>query len=84
MSGFRKPHAPWQAPQRMYDLYDEDSLNTATHDTLGEGTPLIAWSKQLTVALENGTHFNYSPTQAVPKWVQRDQRHAYYGKCLLC
>eukprot|EP01045_Picozoa_sp_COSAG04_P019221 COSAG04_NODE_1848_length_5409_cov_7.118644_3_plen_198_part_00 len=31
MCGFRKPHAPWQAPQRMYDLYDEDTIEIATH-----------------------------------------------------
>ena len=79
MSGFRKPHAPWQAPQRMWDLYNDTVINTATHDTLGEGTPLIAWSHQLTVALANGTSFQYTPTQAVPKWVQQDQRRAYYA-----
>ena len=27
ISGFRDPHAPWAAPKRMYDLYDEDDID---------------------------------------------------------
>ena len=79
MVGFRDPHAPWAAPQRMYDLYDEASLAGPTHTTLDPSQPLIAWSDQLSVQLQNGTHFPFSPQHAVPDWVQRDQRHAYYA-----
>lgn len=46
---------------------------------LPTGTPLIAWSRQLGVSLENGTGFQYDPTHPVPDWVIRDQRHAYYA-----
>ena len=77
--GFRDPHAPWAAPQRMYDLYDEASLAGPTHKLLDASQPLIAWSQQLAVKLANGTSFPFSPTRAVPDWVQRDQRHAYYA-----
>lgn len=80
-SGFRKPHAPWQAPQRMYDLYQSTTLATATVDTWPTSSPLIGWSHQLTVELENGTKFQYDPFNAVPDWVQQDQRHAYYSAC---
>ena len=79
MVGFRKPHAPWQAPQRMYDLYDESKIEIAKHTTLPIGTNQIAWSNQLSVQLENGTGFRYDPYNAVPDWVTRDQRHAYYA-----
>lgn len=79
MSGFRKPHAPWQAPQRMYDLYNQSSLAVAEYKVLGKDTPLIAWSHQLGVQLENGTGFQYGPTEPVPDWVMQDQRHAYYA-----
>jgi arylsulfatase A-like enzyme len=50
-----------------------------THTVLPTGTNRIAWSDQLNVALENGTSFGYSPYAAVPDWVMRDQRHAYYA-----
>jgi iduronate 2-sulfatase len=78
-SGFRKPHAPWQAPQRMYDLYNESALHTADPDVFSSTAPLIAWSSELSVQLENGTRFPFSPFKAVPRWVQQDQRHAYYA-----
>jgi arylsulfatase A-like enzyme len=77
--GFRDPHAPWAAPQRMYDLYNESAIKGPAHPVIGEGTPLIAWSDQLSVQLANGTAFPFSPTHAVPDFVQRDQRHAYYA-----
>eukprot|EP00656_Telonema_subtile_P036124 TRINITY_DN40092_c0_g1_i1.p1 TRINITY_DN40092_c0_g1~~TRINITY_DN40092_c0_g1_i1.p1 ORF type:complete len:459 (+),score=126.85 TRINITY_DN40092_c0_g1_i1:86-1462(+) len=79
MSGFRDPHAPWAAPQRMYDLYNESAIAVASQQTLGQGSPLIAWSSQLSVQLQNGTHFPFAPDKAVPDWVARDQRHAYYA-----
>lgn len=78
-AGFRKPHAPWQSTQEMYDLYNTDDIRTATVDTFPPNSPLIAWSQQLRVALENGTSFPYSPFSPVPKWVQQDQRHGYYA-----
>ena len=31
MTGFRDPHAPWAAPQRMYDLYNTSDIATATN-----------------------------------------------------
>ena len=79
MVGFRDPHAPWAAPQRMYDLYDEAAILGPTYPTLDASQPLIAWSAQLSIQLQNGTHFPFSPTHPVPEWVQRDQRHAYYA-----
>ena len=79
MTGFRDPHAPWDAPQRMYDLYNVSAIQTATHQTLGTNVPLIAWSKQLNICLANGTSFPYTYDQPVPNWVQQNQRHAYYA-----
>ena len=79
MTGFRKPHAPWEYPARMWDLYADDEIATAAFDTLGRGTPQIAWSNQLNVQLENGSSYAYSPYSAVPEAVQRDQRRAYYA-----
>mgnify|MGYP006146140103 CR=1 FL=1 len=79
MVGFRDPHAPWAAPQRMYDLYNESEIAGPKHATLDASQPLISWSEQLSVQLQNGTRFPFSPHRAVPDWVQRDQRHAYYA-----
>lgn len=53
----------------------------AEHKTLPTGTPLIAWSRQLDVKLENGTQFPYDPENPVPDWVMQDQRHACRFSC---
>lgn len=72
-------HAPWQAPQRLYDLYNESELHIAQHKTLPLDAPLIAWANVFNVSLANGTYFTYGPEDPVPDWVMRDQRHAYYA-----
>ncbi len=77
--GFRDPHGPWASPERMTALYDEDSIAVAKFPTLGTDTPLIAWSSEWDVMLQNGTSFPFGPYKPVPDWVQRDQRHAYYS-----
>ena len=79
MTGFRDPHAPWAAPPRMYALYNESEIAVAKHPTLGKNSPLISWSQELSVQLENGTAFPYGPYSPVPSWVAADQRHAYYA-----
>lgn len=78
-SGYRKPHAPWEAPQEAWDLYNNTTIDTAAYDVFSNNTDLIAWSKQLTVELSNGTSFPFGPYSPVPKWVQQDQRRAYYA-----
>ena len=79
MTGFRDPHAPWAAPQRMYDLYNESAIAVPEHNVLDPTVPQIAWSHQLSVRLANGTDFPFGPYQAVPDWVNRNNRHAYYA-----
>jgi hypothetical protein len=66
----------------MYDLYNQSEIAVARHQVLPKGAPLIAWSHQLTVSLENGTSFHYDPFTAVPEWVMQDQRHAC-EECLM-
>ena len=65
--------------QRMWDLYNESAIQPAVHKTLDASVARIAGSKQLSVQLANGSKFEFSPDQAVPDWVMRDQRHAYYA-----
>ena len=65
--------------QRMWDLYNESAIQPAVHKTLDASVARIAWSHQLSVQLANGTKFQFSPDQAVPDCVMRDQRHAYYA-----
>lgn len=63
MTGFRDPHAPWAAPQRMYDLYNESTILPPQHKVLDPSVPQIAWSLQLSVQLANGTSFPFGPCE---------------------
>ena len=63
----------------MWELYNSSTIAIPTHKTLPTDAPLIAWSRQLNVELENGTGFFYDPEHPVPDWVMQDQRHAYYA-----
>ena len=68
--------------QHIWESTADSSFSVAPDprgDTLGRGTPQIAWSNQLNVQLENGSSYAYSPYSAVPEAVQRDQRRAYYA-----
>lgn len=78
-SGARKPHAPWETTQAMWDLYNNVTIETAVNNVFSNNTPLIAWSKQLDLRLANGTVYNYGPFSPAPQWVQQDQRRAYYS-----
>ena len=79
LAGFKKPHAPWSAPQRHYDQYNPSAIALPKHPTLPRGAPLVAWSRQLDVRLANGTSFRYDAHTPVPSWVMQDQRRAYYA-----
>ncbi len=41
-AGFRKPHLPFVAPKKYYDLYPEDSIILADNNHLPENAPEIA------------------------------------------
>lgn len=40
--GFRKPHLPFNAPQKYWDLYDPELLPEPSSDTFPEGAPELA------------------------------------------
>ena len=41
--GFQKPHLPFVAPQKYWDLYKRDEIELAKFQDLAEGTPKIAY-----------------------------------------
>jgi len=77
--GFRDPHAPWAAPKRIQDLYNGVDIAPAKNKVLDSSIPLIAWSSQLALKLENGTGFGFGYDHSPPDWVVEDQRRHYYA-----
>ena len=41
--GWQKPHLPFVAPQKYWDLYDRAAIDLSAFRTLAEGTPRIAY-----------------------------------------
>lgn len=41
--GYQKPHLPFVAPKKYWDLYDRDKIELAEFQKLGEGTPKFAY-----------------------------------------
>ena len=73
--GFIKPHSPYIAPKRYWDLYDEDKLALAENQTFPENVPSLAGHG-------SGELRRYTDQQKrgeIPDADQRRVRHAYYA-----
>jgi iduronate 2-sulfatase len=68
--GFWKPHLPFNAPKRWWDLYDPNSIPLAEHREWPEATPREAW--------HNGRELpEREPGTPVPDDQARQLRHGY-------
>jgi len=73
--GFLKPHLPFVAPKKYWDLYDPDSIPMPTIDHLPAGCPEFAGHS-------NGELHNYPGVPAenpIPKDFAKKLRHGYYA-----
>ncbi len=72
--GFNKPHLPFVAPRRYWDLYDRATLEVARNTTPPERAPL---------AMDDGVEFytytDVPATRPVPDEYARIARHGYYA-----
>ena len=41
--GFWKPHAPFNAPKRYWDMYERETVSLPLHPEWPEGAPRVAW-----------------------------------------
>ncbi len=73
--GFAKPHLPFVAPKKFWDLYDPNTIPVPTMDHLPEGSPKFAGHN-------NGELHNYPgvPTEnPIPADFAKTLRHGYYA-----
>jgi arylsulfatase A-like enzyme len=73
--GFAKPHLPFVAPKRYWDLYDPDAIYVPAFTGLPEGAPAF-------VGHTNGELRSYAgiPKQgSIPEDLARRLRHGYYA-----
>jgi iduronate 2-sulfatase len=74
--GLIRPHLPFNAPKKYWDLYDRSQLSLPTHKTMGKNTPTFSMWKT-----ENGEMSNYSdmPPSPFPDDFTRQLKHGYYA-----
>lgn len=73
--GFIKPHLPFVAPKKYWDLYDPDKIPVPAIDHLPEGAPPFAGH-------ENGELHSYANCpkgNPIPKDFAKKLRHGYYA-----
>ncbi|MEO9592611.1 sulfatase [Rhodopirellula bahusiensis] len=76
-AGFARPHLPFSAPQKYWDLYDRNSLPMPKHETLPVDAPKVAGKR-------GGEISNYKPVPTKPNAefggdLKRDLIHGYYA-----
>ena len=73
--GFKKPHLPFCAPHRYWDLYDREALALASPAQLPDGAP--AFHFQDSMELRGG--YTGIPAGPLPAALQRELIHGYHA-----
>ncbi len=73
--GFRKPHLPFSAPKRYWDLYDPAHISAPSHPRRPDGMPDIAWHD----SVELRGHRDIPDEGPLPDDLVRRLRHGYYA-----
>ena len=73
--GFARPHLPFSAPKKYWDMFDPDNLPMPENEELPEGAPKVAGKR-------GGEINNYKPvptTGEMPDALKRQLIHGYYA-----
>ena len=73
--GYKKPHLPFVAPKKYWDMYDPDSLELAAYQQMPEGAP--EYHFQDSWELRSG--YAPIPDGRLPDEMQRHMIHGYYA-----
>lgn len=74
--GFKKPHLPFVAPSRYWDLYKRDSISLAGYRKMSRNGPKIAYHKS--GELRSYTGFEFI-NDTIPDDQQQEIIHGYYA-----
>ncbi len=78
--GFYRPHLPFVAPKKYWDLYDRQQIPLAKNDFLPEGAPHFAMNEMLELACYEGLAGIPKPSQGkLPEELARLLKHGYYA-----
>ncbi len=73
--GFKKPHLPFVAPKKYWDLYERNEIDLERYQKMPDGAPKLHF--QDSWELKNGTYAGYRPGQPITEEQQRELIHGY-------
>ena len=74
--GFKKPHLPFVAPKKYWDLYDRDAIEIAAFQEQSEHGPKVAYHKSGEIRSYTGFTFQDG---RIPEEQQKKIIHGYYA-----
>ena len=77
-AGFRRPHVPWRAPTRFFDMYNASELTIATHREAPTGMPDIAFTTEGEADIHHWPK-SFGPHDPEPVESQHELRRGYYA-----
>ncbi|QQY81677.1 sulfatase [Tamlana sp. s12] len=75
--GYQKPHLPFVAPKKYWDLYDRDKIELAKFQQLAEGTPKFAYHNYGELRAFSDVDDNYNIGDIIDENKQRELIHGY-------
>lgn len=76
--GFNKPHLPFLAPTRFYDLYDRETLSEAVNGFRALDAPSFAFGDMRELR-RNAYYSQIPPTGPFDEALRRGLKHGYYA-----
>ncbi len=73
--GFHRPHMPWVAPKKYWDMYEPSSIHLAMFQDLPAGAPAFASNN----ASELRRYKNVPKHGPIPEDLQRNSIHGYFA-----
>lgn len=75
--GYQRPHLPFVAPKKYWDLYDRDKVKLAEFQQLAEGTPMLAYHSFGELRAYSDIDDNYNIGDIINEDKQRELVHGY-------
>lgn len=75
--GYQKPHLPFVAPKKYWDLYDRNKINVAEFQELAKGTPQFAYHSFGELRAFSDIDNELSIGDKLPEAKQRELIHGY-------